>query len=400
VEAVGTDESRCVEALVETIDSLQRELEGMRTAARLRAVVEQAKGVLVERDDLTLTQAFDRLRQLSQTQNASLVDVAATLVGVAVPVDDPIDVDDSVLPSRLHATNETSRQWRALREHPRARQGALGVAVEALAGASSGGDDAAHLLVELLATTKVEAALLFAVVEDGSLEMCGQYGYPPDTTSAWRRIPLTLDVPLTRAVNEGVPVFVGSVEERRTQFPSLPPAQTHYQALAVVPVWDGGRRIGCIGLSWLDEQAFDDAERQRVLSVIRRAGAMMLRNAGADDPDRDLVATVMHIVTDPWIVLVLESEGPSGYLIESVSPQVKGGHDMAGNRLLAAYPGVAGDQKLLDELDRLARYGGRFVRSTQSAGVTTAPWDLEPGEMRAVRAGRRVLLAWQPERAG
>jgi hypothetical protein len=396
---VGEREARSVEALTETIDSMQRELEGMRTAARLRAVIEQAKGVLVERDALTLEQAFDRLRALSQEQNAPLVDVAATILGITVPVDDHIEVADAVLSSRLRPTDETSAQWRALREHPRARQGALGVAVEALAGASTTGDDAAHLLVELLSPTKVAAALLFSVVEDGSLELCGQHGYPPDATSAWRRIPLSLDVPLTRAVNDGTPVFLGSVEARHEQFPSLTRELSQFAALAVVPVWDGGRRIGCIGLSWVDEQAFDDAEKQRVLTVIRRAGAMMLRNAGAADPDRELVAAVMHVVTDPWIVLVLEGESPSSYMIESVSPQVKGGHDVAGKRLLAAYPGVAADQKLLDELARLVKVGGRFVRSTQSAGVTTAAWDLEPGEMRAVRAGRRVLLAWEPERA-
>jgi hypothetical protein len=362
-------------------------------------VIEQAKGVLVERDGLTLEQAFDRLRELSQSQNAALVDVAATVVGITVPVDDPIDVDESVLPSRLHASDATSPTWRAVRADPRARQGAVGVAVEALAGASTSGDDAAHLLIELLSVTKVEAALLFSVVEDGSLELCGQHGYPADATSAWRRIPLTLDLPLTRAVNEGTPVFLGSVEARRAHFPSLKNEQSRFAALAVVPVWDGGRRIGCIGFSWTDEQAFGDADRQRVLGVVRRAGAMMLRNTAVDDPDRDLVATVMHMVTDPWVVLVLEGEGPAAYLIESVSSQVKDGDDLVGQRLLAAYPGVAADQKLLDELDQLVRYGGRFVRGTQSAGVTTAPWDLEPGEMRAVRAGRRLLLAWEPEQA-
>ncbi|MGA7688161.1 MAG: GAF and ANTAR domain-containing protein [Jiangellales bacterium] len=397
---MGAQESRSVEALIQTIDSLQRELEGMRTAARLRAVIEQAMGVLVERDALTLEQAFDRLRRLSQEQNAPLVDVAATILGITVPVDDPIEVDEAVLPSRLHATDETSPQWRALREHPRARQGSLGVAVEALAGASTGGDDAAHLLVELLSPARVAAALLFSVVEDGSLELRGQYGYPPDATSAWRRIPLSLDLPLTRAVNDGTPVFLGSVEARHELFPSLTREQSQFQALAVIPVWDGGRRIGCIGLAWVDEQAFDDAKKQRVLTVIRRAGAMMLRNASADDPDRELVAAVMHVVTDPWLVLVPAGESRAFFMIESVSPQVKGGDTMAGQRLLAAYPGAAADQKLLDELDRLVKVGGRFVRSSQSAGVTTAPWDLEPSEMRAVRAGRRVLLAWGSEPAG
>lgn len=398
------DELRRAAALTQTIDALQREVEGLRQAGRLRALIEQAKGVLIERHNVSVDDAFDRLREISQSQNARLVDVAATIVGVSVPEPSPIDVGDDALPSRLHATEATSPEWLALRDHPRARHGAIDVAVAAMAESSAQGDEAARLLVDLLSSTGVKAALIFKTAADASLQALGQHGYPADTVSAWRRIPLTLDVPLTRAVNEGVPVFISSSDDLVAQFPTLERSLGIHQALAVVPVWDGDHRVGTLGFSWSDPQPFDDDQRQRVLSIARRAGTVMLRNLAADDPDDGYVTNVLHLLRDPW--LVLGHEGQTGdtaaasLTIEAVSPKVKGGEAIVGLRLLAAFPGVAGDSQTLDELLRLSRYGGRFVRSTQSAGVTTAPWDLEPGELRAVRAGQRVVLSWQAAAPG
>jgi hypothetical protein len=262
-------------------------------------------------------------------------------------------------------------------------------------GSGRRGDETARLLVDLMSATGVDAAVLFGVMDDGSLAVLGQHGYQPDTVSSWRRIPLTVDVPLTRAVNEGVPVFVGSPEDLGAQFPTLKQRHSVHQALAAVPVWDGDTRIGSMGLSWIDEQVFDDAQRQRVLAIARRAGSVIMRNLRADDPDHDYLANVLHLLRDPWLVMVpTDDMQVTSLAIESVSPAVRGGDELVGERLLVAFPGVAADSRLLDELQRLLLYGGRFVRGTQSAGMTTAPWDQRAGRLRAVRTGRRVALTW------
>jgi hypothetical protein len=394
---MAADESRRVAALTETVDALARENQGLRQAGQLRALIEQAKGVLVERHGLSVDEAFDRLREISQSQNARLVNVAATIVGVSVREPEAIDVSEDALPAKLRATDATSAAWLAVRDHPRARNGAIDVSVAAIAESTTHGDEAARLLVDLLSSAGVKAALIFRAVADDSLQALGQHGYSADTISAWRRIPLSLDVPLTRAVNEGVPVFIRSTDDLVAQFPSLERSAGAYEAIAVVPVWDGDTRIGSLGFSWPDAQAFDEEQRQRVLSIARRAGSLMLRNLRAEDRDGTYLSSILHLLRDPWLVLTPDGEVDAASLtVESVSSEVKGGHHLLGQRLLAAFPGVAGDTQTLDELLRLARHGGRFVRTTQSAGVTTAPWDLEPGELRAVRAGRRVVLTWHP----
>jgi AmiR/NasT family two-component response regulator len=48
-----------------------------------RAVIEQAKGIIMARDKCTAEQAFDMLTRISQQQNIKLRDLAQGIVGSA-----------------------------------------------------------------------------------------------------------------------------------------------------------------------------------------------------------------------------------------------------------------------------------------------------------------------------
>ena len=50
------------QALADAVDAMRAELRGLRAAAQVRCLVEQAKGVLVERHHITLDEAFERLQ--------------------------------------------------------------------------------------------------------------------------------------------------------------------------------------------------------------------------------------------------------------------------------------------------------------------------------------------------
>ncbi|MGA8114218.1 MAG: SpoIIE family protein phosphatase [Actinocatenispora sp.] len=73
------------EALAGVVARLRDELTGMRRAMRNRAIIEQAKGVLVERLRVSPDDAFDQLVRLSQRSNIKLAEVAAALVGATAP---------------------------------------------------------------------------------------------------------------------------------------------------------------------------------------------------------------------------------------------------------------------------------------------------------------------------
>src|SRR5690349_24585794 len=80
------------EALAAVVAKLRAELAGVRTAMRNRAVIEQAKGVLVERLGITPDQGFDQLVRLSQRTNIKLIEVAAAIVGTTSPDPNAPDV--------------------------------------------------------------------------------------------------------------------------------------------------------------------------------------------------------------------------------------------------------------------------------------------------------------------
>jgi AmiR/NasT family two-component response regulator len=59
---------------------IQAELDGLRIAMRNRAMIEQAKGMLMVRLQIDESKAFDYLRSLSNQTNRKLADVAADVV--------------------------------------------------------------------------------------------------------------------------------------------------------------------------------------------------------------------------------------------------------------------------------------------------------------------------------
>src|SRR5690348_5832265 len=88
----GAASAEPAEALAALVAKLRAELTGVRTAMRNRAVIEQAKGVLVERLGITPDQGFDHLVRLSQRTNIKLIEVAAAIVGTTAPDPNAPDV--------------------------------------------------------------------------------------------------------------------------------------------------------------------------------------------------------------------------------------------------------------------------------------------------------------------
>ena len=94
--------------LAETVAALGKEVRDLRASARMRAVIEQAKGILVERHGITLDEAFARLRSMSQEHNVKLIEVAATVVGVAIPDGEETDFAEALVEGELPASGATS----------------------------------------------------------------------------------------------------------------------------------------------------------------------------------------------------------------------------------------------------------------------------------------------------
>src|SRR5687768_3840533 len=74
------------EPFAQAVARLRAERDGLRRAMWSRALIEQAKGVLMAKHLITADQAFARLLTISQDSNVKLAQVAAAVVaGVSPP---------------------------------------------------------------------------------------------------------------------------------------------------------------------------------------------------------------------------------------------------------------------------------------------------------------------------
>ena len=74
-----------------TVDALQEELAGLRAAMRTRAVIEQAKGIVMSQHRCGPEQAFQLLVRISQHRHAKLHEVAAAMVDRFATLEQAVD---------------------------------------------------------------------------------------------------------------------------------------------------------------------------------------------------------------------------------------------------------------------------------------------------------------------
>jgi ANTAR domain/GAF domain len=385
-------------ALIDTVVALRDELQGLRTAGQLRAIIEQAKGVLVERHHITLDEAFGRLRAMSQQHNVRLVEVAATVVGVALPpgaasVPDPLE---QVVRGRLPASTAASPTWRLLAQQPDVRTGIVTALIDSVAGAPSQGDEAAQLLSDLLTAYEVCAVTLYSSVADGSLRLLGQAGVPGDLISSWQSIPPSRDIPYVRSMTEDQPFFWDDRAVRSEQFPAVASANSTFEAAATIPIHDAGAVVGVVGLMWDTRQSFDDERRSAIVALVQQVAHLLMRNASQTDPELEWLHVVLSLHLDPWLLLEAKpaSDGVvRDFVVQSASAQVVRPGGLVGRHRMELWPSAAASG-MGQALTELARTGGSW---TLTVGFTSdCPWGTPGSRVRAVRLGRRVVLVWRP----
>jgi AmiR/NasT family two-component response regulator len=69
----------------EEILALEQEVDGLKTALGTRTLIGKAIGIIIEREGLNETEAFERLKTLSQHSNVKLRDIAAGVAREAQP---------------------------------------------------------------------------------------------------------------------------------------------------------------------------------------------------------------------------------------------------------------------------------------------------------------------------
>jgi hypothetical protein len=385
-------------SLVHTVAVLSDEIQGLRASMQLRSIIEQAKGVLVERHQISLDEAFDKLRAMSQEHNVRLVEVAATVVGVALPDAAAIapDLPEHVLRGRLPSSPAASPTWKALAQEPGVRAGVLMALVDSVAGASGPGDAAAQLMSDLLTPQGVTAVTLYRLLADGSLRLVGSAGVPGDVVSSWHSIPPAPDIPYVRSVADDKEFFWEDRAARARDFPASVSTSTAFEAVATVPIHDEGSVVGVVGLMWTTAQSLDEGRREVIRTTVRRVAHLLLRDARAADPELEWLTALLGLHLDPW--LLLESvPDPDGlvrdFIVQEASPQLEGAGAWRGRRMSEIWPAIT-LEAIGQSLVGLARTGGFWTMTVSAA--SDGPWGTPGSLVRAVRLGHRVVLVWRP----
>jgi hypothetical protein len=385
------------EALAALVAKLRGELEGVRTAMRNRAVIEQAKGVLVERLGISPDEGFDHLTRLSQRANVKLVEVAAAIVGSTAPAPKSAPVTevtgrdllaqvglgpaDGRAPGRSSGKADGRGNGRAPRQpaRPPAQETlqAQHQLVSSRIAASTTLDEAAEAIGSAPSGWPAPATVVITVLEPtGAHRFAGAYGLTAHERSVWQRVPPQLDVPVTQAARDRTPLLITDPGLLAERFPAVPGngtgTGTGVQAVFAAPLFDGDRVIGSLGVSWREPVDLDEDTR-RYLSALAlpvahkmaELGDRPLPRTGAGDPAADSATwlpIVLETVPDPAVVLTpvwadgqvidFQIEDANAPATELISP-ARGGEPTT---LLAVYPRI-GSELLLPHFVELLHTG-------------------------------------------
>ncbi|MFJ4681608.1 SpoIIE family protein phosphatase [Kitasatospora sp. NPDC088783] len=301
-----------------TVDRLRTELEGLRTAMRTRAVIEQAKGVLVERLGCTPDQAFDALVRRSQDENRKLAQLAADLVATAAPPPTPretpaVDPLGAAEPPAAPARPGGRSKGRGGDEgraggEPETEDGLatrFHLAAAALTTATDPDELAERLHRAALDPLGAQALVLAVCEPDGALRLVGAHGVSSRQLSQWQRIPPRTRVPLTEAVRTARPVWVTDRREFAARYPEqdgddLVPGTT----VCALPLHAGGRLLGALKIGWPERYRPTPAAEAHLAALADLAADTLLRLPVALLPEAP--SEVLDPVYAPWFRAVLD----------------------------------------------------------------------------------------------
>ncbi len=313
------------EALTGLVARLRAELEGIRRAMRNRAVIEQAKGVLVERLGVGPDAAFEHLVQLSQRANIKLAEVAAALVGTTAP--------DPTVPATPHIIDDELREYIDRLQSTSARPAQRGTttaesakrppaparppALEALqsqhqlVAARISSANSYQEIADAVADTSTgwaepSVVVLTLLEPDGALRLVASHGLSAATRSQWGRIPPHLDVPLVATAHRRTPVWLPDAEAIGTRFPIMTGLPYKLTSLASLPVIHDDRAMGALGIAWAAEQGFTDESRRYLLALAGECGRRVRELQQAEATGDETVGGPVPI-DEAWLPILLET---------------------------------------------------------------------------------------------
>lgn len=398
----GVSADSPVGRLAATVDRLSREVRAAQAEAEGRALIELAKGILVERLGCGPSQAARQLAELTEQAGTTQLEFAVEVINQAAR-DRMSEVTDAFL-AATRAAEEAGRDPAAVRLRA-AESGAL-AADDTQAVAES-------LLAQALRPLGAVAVAIWAAGADGSLTLAGSAGFSPAEAARWYYVPPDVATVARRGLAERDGLWITSLAER-----GLPSVGRHHHpdgGRAALPAGTGGRVYGVLEIVWPDPLPEQPPQIVRQVEALAELCAHTLETytapSGPAVQPRVLTdaAELMDLADglyDPALVLVphLDDQGNLlDFRIQHVNsrfldPAGRPRAMVSGALLLEAYPMAAGNSELFQRIERVYATGEPFRarRMNLTALVDQVPL-ASVADISVSRHGSGILFIWRIE---
>ncbi|MGI5404524.1 SpoIIE family protein phosphatase [Streptomyces sp. CA-135486] len=406
----GPEETRSgrtstVGRLAATVERLRAEVREAHAAADGRALVELAKGVMIERLQCGPAQAARQLAELADQAGLSQLELAADIINQAA-CDQVAEVAGDFLRRASGDPRHEEEAGSSVAVRLRTAECAALAAADTQAVAES-------LLEHALAPLGATAVAVWAIGSDASLTLYGHAGFSADEAGRWRYVPPGVATVARQALSERRTLPITSLAE--AGIPSIGHSQAPDGGRVALPAGTGGRIHGVLEICWPGPLTPQSPAITRQLEALAELCAHTLEDlpgSGVFLPAARELVDVSELVDlsdglyDPALVLTPHLD-PEGHLTDFrirhanssfVDPAGRPRSAVNGALLLEAYPMAAGHSDLFEKVEHVYATGEPFRarRMTLTALVDQVPL-ASVADLSISRQGDSVLLIWRIE---
>jgi PAS domain-containing protein len=388
--------------LAATVERLRAEVRAAHAAAEGRALIELAKGVMIERLGCGPAQAARQLTELAQQAGLSSLELAADIVNQAAQDQVAAVAEDLV----LNANGPEKEPAPSVAVRLRTAESAALAASDTQAVAES-------LLEHALAPLGATAVAVWAAGLEASLTLCGHAGFSEDEANRWRYVPPGVSTVARQALDERRTVRIEALSS--VGLPTIGRAQSLDGGRVALPAGTGGRIHGVLEICWPEALTPHSPAIARQIEALAELCAHTLENLPSsvglltgrrESADVSELVDLSDGLYDPALVLTPQLD-PAGHLTDFrirhannrfLDPAGRPRSAVNGSLLLEAYPTAGGESELFEKIERVYATGEPFraERMTLTALVDQVPL-AAVADLSISRHADSVLLIWRIE---
>ncbi|GAA0613293.1 SpoIIE family protein phosphatase [Streptomyces crystallinus] len=395
------DSAATVGRLAATVERLRAEVQAARAAVDGRALVELAKGIMIERLHCGPAQAARQLTELAEQADISELELAADIINEAAR--------DQV------AQVAADFVQRATTSAPQDGSASVAVRLRTAESAALAADDtqavAQSLLQHALAPLDAVAVAVWTAGRDGSLALSGHAGFTREEADRWRYVPPGVATVARQALTSRRTVHLETVGT----LPSIGQSGCPQGGRIAICAGTGGRIHGVLEICWPHPLPPLPQAVERQLEALAELCGHTLESRPApspsphspgDDPAAAELVDLSDALHDPALVLTphLDTDGNLiDFRIHHANlhfqdPAGRPRSSLNGTLLLETYPLSVGAGDLYHHLERVYATGEPLPvrRTALTTLVDEVPLQVV-ADISVSRLGNCLLMIWRVE---